>query len=170
MGSVFNYLQLLPIPFLDGNTKVFIMGFGRFQVLSCRVDPFCWERILPTSQKIATEQGNLLTVHMGILLMLDLCSAAWRTQAGPSAACTQAVISTRFQKKGTHCLFLEEQGVLQSKLLPCLPTSILLCFGSGTFRWDTAFHLVCSTHRRVKSDFSPRLGSSEAIISVFLML
>lgn len=133
MGSVFNYLQLLPIPFLDGNTKVFIMGFGRFQVLSYRVNPFLLGAFSACFTKDSNRVGKPFDSSYGDVIDV-ICSAGWRTQTGPSAACTQAVISTGSQKKGSHCLFLEvQQGVLQSKLLPCLPTSILLYFGSGTF-------------------------------------
>lgn len=48
-GQCLITFNLLPVPFLDGSTKIFIMAFGRLKVLSYRVNPSCWEHFLPTS-------------------------------------------------------------------------------------------------------------------------
>lgn len=167
MGSVFNYLQLLPIPFLDGNTKVFIMGFGRFQVLSYRVSPFCWEHFLPASQKWQSRETWQL------IWRCHWCNLfSWLEDPGRPLCCMHTSCDKHWVPKEGHTFSLsgnaarsapEQIAPMPSHIHPAL-------FWLRNLSWDTAFHLVCSTHRRVKSDISPRLGSSEAIISVFLTL
>lgn len=171
MGNVFNYLQFAANTILGWKHEHFHYGFWKIQSTPLQGKSFLLGAFSAYFTKDSDRVGKPFDSSYGDLVDV-ICSAGLGIQTGPSAACTRAVISIRFQKKGTHCLFLEVQrGVLQSKLLPWLPTSIS-CF---VLAWGPSvetlrFILSAASHRRVKSEFSPRLGSSEAIIFMFLML
>lgn len=123
--------KLLPVPFLDEN-KHFHYGFWKIQSTLLQGKSFLLGAFSAYFTKDSNRVGKPFDSSYRDLVDV-ICSAGLSVQTGPSAAGTQAVISIRFQKD-THCLFLEvQQGVLQSKLLPCHPTSILLSIGLGTF-------------------------------------
>jgi len=133
MGDVFNYLQFAANTILGWKHKHFHYGFWKIESTLLQGKSFLLGAFSAYFTKDSNRIGKPFGSSYGDLFDV-ICSAGLGIQTGPSAACTQAVISMKFQKKGTRCLFLEvQQGVLKSKLLPCLPTSVLLCISLGTF-------------------------------------